>query len=49
MARTYCCCYKGVEITKVRRFDMDFYEFVLNHAPYSVPYIEDCYQLIDMQ
>ena len=40
--------YKGVTITKVRKYGVDWFEFVLNHAPYGVPTVEDCQELIDI-
>ena len=40
--------YKGIQIRRTRKAGMDFYAFILNHAPYEVPYEEDVYFLIDL-
>ncbi len=40
--------YRGIIISKTKRYGRDWYEFELNHAPYGVPTLEDCEELIDI-
>ena len=40
--------YRGIIINKTKRYGRDWYEFVLNQAPYGVPTLEDCEELIDI-
>lgn len=40
--------YRGVVISKTKRYGRDWYIFVLNQAPYGVPTLEDCEELIDI-
>lgn len=43
-----CINYRGVTINRVTRYGGVWYEFVLNHAPYGVPTIEECEYMIDI-
>lgn len=40
--------YKGISIKKTTKYGADWFEFVLEHKPYAVPYYEDCKELIDI-
>ena len=40
--------YRGVIINKTKRYGRDWYEFELNQAPYGVPTLRDCEELIDI-
>lgn len=40
--------YRGITIRRMTKYGAAWFGFVLNHAPYELPSIEDCRELIDI-